>query len=270
MNVHKGFNTKFDIFGVYIFVFLCAIMLPACKNNSKSSDVSDMFIQINAPSSLHATILEEITPIINASIKQELGLDAGYDFEFFIPKQRQVVTVYYLRDLQNDGIEQILTSLDQADKTTWRSLENQGIVLIPTVEFFAGPFGESDELVMMIRDQKVKLSALRTELKDILHAVNDRYNDTHTQNLYDVTKSEQYPYVPHMGLGRIRAKSIKEHGKAKISLATIQERIKRDIMPVVERLCANINSELYIKALNVFDLPTKKILREYLLSSERN
>src|SRR5579863_5920608 len=128
----------------YFMLFFSSmlLMLPGCKNNSNSAVTSDLFVQLDTPSMPHGTILEEITPIINASIKQELGLDEGYNFEFFIPKKRQAVTVYYLRGVQDTGIEQLLTTLDQTVKSHWYALNENDtdITLSPRVEFFTGPF----------------------------------------------------------------------------------------------------------------------------------
>lgn len=253
----------------FMLFFSCLLlMVPACKKNSDPVTTLNLLVQLDTPSSLHATILEEIVPIINASIKQELGLDEGYEFEFFMPKHRQVITIYYLRDVQDGGVQELLTTLGQTAKSHWYTLNDAGIALAPKIEFFAGPFGQSDELVMMIDDPHGKLLALHTELQSLLHEVDDRYGKVHAQSLYDSATSEQHPYVPHIGLGRIRSTSIKERCKRADQFKKIQECIKQDVTPVVQRLCAKINRELYIKALDVFDLQKKTVLREYLLAPE--
>jgi hypothetical protein len=246
-------------------LFLFLMLLPACTQNTENSvKKNDVFVQLTASSDTLALLIEAITPIINSSIKQELGLDQEYVFEFFLPKKRFALTVYYLNGVLEHGVDQLITIVDRVS-TQDRSLDGVGVALTPRVEFFAGRFGINDELVIMIDDPHAAVSALHTAFKSAFHNADDEYRSTHTYGFYDVVKSERYPYVPHVGLGRIRSASIKEHNKSGVRLEKIQERIKRDVTAVIGRLFARQNTKLVFDSIVVFNPQKREVYKEIRL-----
>ena len=214
----------------------------------------NLFIQLTAHSTLLESIIKTITPRINTIIKEELGLDTQYKFDFFLPKKRQVLTVYYLQDCVQESESSLFKKINLVEQTN--ACLNDDITLRPVVEFFGGSFGINDELVIMIDDPQETLLALNKKLKIDFHTLNDEYKRTHAHNLYNVAKSEQYGYVPHIGLGRIRSTSILERSNTR-KLAAIQKRIKQDIAPIIAKLFATHNAHLLFDAMAVFD-PQKR------------
>ncbi len=246
-------------------LFLFLMLLPACtKNTENSVKKHDMFVQLTAFSDTLAVLIEAITPIINSSIKQELGLDQEYVYEFFLPKKRFAMTLYYLNGVLEHRVDQLITVVDRFS-THNTSLDDLGVALAPRVEFFAGQFGVNDELVIMIDDPRAALLALHTAFKSAFHNADDEYRSTHTYGFYDVVKSERYPYVPHVGLGRIRSTSIKEHNKSGVRLEKIQERIKRDVTAVIDRLFATRNTKLVFDSMVVFNPQKREVYKEIRL-----
>ena len=64
-------------------------LIPAC-NKSASTPPATLFVQLVLDSSALDQIRKTITPLINDSIKAELGLDAAYNFQFFSPKNAKL------------------------------------------------------------------------------------------------------------------------------------------------------------------------------------
>ncbi len=90
------------------------------------------------------------------------------------------------------------------------------------------------------------------------HQLNDTYKNQHDQDLYNIAKSERYPFTPHMGLGRIRLQSIKNNIKDASQIHDILERIKTEIKKVaskvLEKLLSLEGSQLTFKKFGVLDL----------------
>jgi len=242
-------------------------LLPACSNNAENVSIKhDLFIQLQASSDLLESLIATIAPLVNAAIKEELGLAKDDTFEFFLPKKRQALTVYFINDICEDGITQVLDLLATTDKNKL-TLKDAQIALAPRIEFFGGQFDAKDELVIMIDDPQQKLSALNTTIKTAAHIADNVYKSVHSQSLYDISKSERYPYFPHIGLGRIRSTSIKEKSKTGVSFEKIQERILSDVKRVIGTLFADKNLSLQFKTIAVWDLQKRTVLKEYSVQS---
>lgn len=252
----------YKLFNISLITLLA--LLPACSNNADVSIKHDLFIQLQSSSDLLESLVATITPILNAAIKEELGIAKEDTFEFFLPKKRQPLTIYYLNDTREDGIIQIIDSLDTLEKNKL-ILKDAQIALAPRINFFGGPFDAKDELVIMIDDPQQKLSTINSTLKTTLHIANDVYKSTHAQNLYDITKSERYPYIPHIGLGRIRSTSIKEKNKTGVSLEKVQQRVLRDVQEIIDTIFQDRNRTLIFNTIAVFDLQKRTVLKEYTL-----
>ena len=141
------------------------------------------------------------------------------------------------------------------------------------VEFFSGPFGDADELVVMINDPNQELTRFNQSIKKAMHQANDDYQQTHHKNLYDITKSEQYSYVPHIGLGRIRANSIKNQLKDQSQFPVIFERIqsrtKKITLEYIKTQLNSKNEKLVFDKIVIFNPTQQSFIKEYTINNEQ-
>jgi hypothetical protein len=247
---------------VYLFMPILLLLLSACTNKVENSAAkSTLFIQLVPNSVVISTIIETITPLINQIIKEELGLGQEYDFEFFLPKKRQALTLYAINDMYQDGEQDFLAAFELVKKDT-QKFASSGVTIASEVDFFGGQFDEKDELVIMIADPNGMLLHCNEQMKEMVHMVDQEYKKIHNHNLYDIAKSEQYSYVPHIGLGRIRSNSIKEHLKEPSHFEHLQQRIKAEVLSVVGKLIFEGNSQLSFDKICIFDLQKWSCVRE--------
>lgn len=245
------------------------LLLPACfSEKTKTAEARTVFVQAIPDSTALKTIIDSVTPLINGIIKDELGLANDYSFDFFLPKKRQGLTLYYVQGMSGSGEADLFSALGTIQES-FVALHGQNISLAPEVHFFGGQFDAKDELVIMIKDSSGALSLLNQKIKDAMHDANKQYNNINHADLYDIAKSEQYPYVPHMGLGRIRSGSIKEHIKDPASVDTVFERIQQRIVKVVsdsaKEFLTRDNQQLSFNKIEVFDLQKRSSIKDYAL-----
>lgn len=241
------------------------LLIPACGNSTKEQNINkhDLYIQLLSLSPMFYTLIQKVTPAINQYIKEKLELSSNYDFEFFIPKQAQRLSVYYLDDFYEDGDASLLADLD----TKMHSMQTNfsQISLASDIEFFAGPFGINDELVIMIKDPNNALSTLNHTMQEMAHIINTSYKKRHKKDLYDIAKSEQFSYMPHMGIGRIRSSSIKEHMSDDTQFALLQEGIKQKVSEIIRALFVSHDTHLLFDTLCIFDVQKKECIKKYAL-----
>jgi hypothetical protein len=250
------------------------LVLPGCFDDkvqidgeSKRSEVAKpIMIQLLFNSSALSAIKQRITPLINEIVKEELGLGQASESKFFSPKEAPRLTLYYINERQPADSE-----LEAAfDKITVKSAEASlsHVKFVSEVEFFGGPFGLDDELVIKIDDSKGELLALHEICKTEMHAANQAYLAVHRHALYNLTESEKHSYLPHVGLGRLRSGSIKESvGDVQFGslFAKIQARIKVAVTAVVEEVLAGDLSAVRFDELCLFDLGKRSCLKEFSL-----
>lgn len=259
-------NIAFSICIIF-FVLLLISYYNLQKNESKNSEQSKqrtLLIQAIPESAIITTIIESIADQINNIIKEAISSNENGDVSFFIPKPALRLTVYYINDIAENNVHIAFSSLN--DIFT-RPLSF--ISIAPTVEFFEGPFGVKDELVIMINDQNNELKQLNNQIKIALHNADNLYQQRHHTTLYNKTKSEKYDYIPHIGLGRIRTTSIKNHLQDPSQFVALFEAIQKKIQIYVESVIKNAmlqsNSILIINKIGVFDLDKKIYIKEYSL-----
>ncbi|MDP3889252.1 MAG: hypothetical protein Q8Q25_01760 [bacterium] len=144
-------------------------------------------------------------------------------------------------------------------------IKAKNVSIKPEVDFF----GEGhDELVVLINDPDGELSKLNKEIKGTAHQAHDDYKKIHHRDLYDIAKSERYPFLPHMGLGRIRSNSIKQHIKDKSlvndTFERIKQRIKKAAQEVVKESIAASSSKLSFNKIGVLDLAKQTYIKEWV------
>ena len=249
------------------------LCLQGCKKESEAypeakSDKSKhvLFIQGSLYTPVLAEIKDTLTPIINNIIKKELGLSSDYNFDFFLPKDWQRLTLYYLNDTDTDNTAMnfIYSKLENI------LLENEGLFKLKNVKLApqVNLFGDNkDELVIMIDDPNKELSFLNQKIKSAMNEADKEYLQKHNLCLYNISKSERFAYLPHIGLGRIRSTSIKHHIKdasqADKIYATIMQRILDETSLVVKELLRKNNLEITFKMLCIFDQQLRTCIKEY-------
>lgn len=262
-------RSKFLII-VILFGSLYGLYLLCCKGPKKTSEHTTLLIQALPNSLALKTIIDSLSKKINDIIKEELNLDQNFDLDFFVrPKPAQKLTLYYINDINKDGCDILFSSLDTINIPNFII---NSVSLGSTVEFFGGAFGENDELVIMINDPNKELSHYNEIIKNTAHKANELYKETHDHDLYDITKSEQYPYLPHIGVGRVRSTSIKNNLKDPsqyvIVFERIQSRIKQATLECMEQILNQDNKQLTFDTIGILDLNKRTYIKEYLLINQ--
>jgi hypothetical protein len=252
-----------------ITTFVVAILLLCVaawffSANSNNTTKSTLLIQAISDSQSLNTIKDTVTSSINNIIKEELGLDKNYDFEFFIPKQLNRLTLYYVQDIMKKGEEDLFSAL------TFLNTSEAPDAAVITAD--ARLFGEQqDELVIIIADPVKELAGLNTEIKTAVHQVQQQYKRQHNLDLYNRTKSEQFPYLPHIGLGRVRLSSIQEHIKDAAQVDEIVNRIRERIIKltqeVIVKTITDENNRLDFNKVSILNLQKKDYVKEYKFKS---
>lgn len=244
------------------------LCLTSCSSDElpKNPGQRTIFVQATFESPALTAIKKAITPIINGVIKEELQLPQDYNFEFFIPKSRdpQVLTLYYIDNMQDDGDKSIINALNTVEKPK----QFKAVHLTNNAEFFGD---NGDELVMLIGDTKQELSLTRETIKKALHKEHTSYTSTSKNELYNINKSERFPFAPHTGLGRIRTNSIKQHIKDPSAIEPtfnrIKKRIKEATLSVIQKTLSDGNKTPIFKGIFVFDFDKRASIKEYSFAS---
>lgn len=226
-------------------------------------------LQCDQPTTI-STVRNTITPRINAIIQEELKLADGINFPKFLPPQRQVLTLYYVVDVHTEREGLMTSTLDMLQQSDQKVLAPKQVLLKPQADFFGDI---EDHVVIHIHDPKQELTVFNAAIKDVLHRTNDSYMRDQNHVLYDLKKSEQFSYIPHIDLGRIQIKWLKKFInnpaiEDKI-VETIKQRIKTEIFPLIESLVAKQDKKIEAHNLCVFDVLNRKCLKMYPLSSEQ-
>lgn len=207
-------------------------------------------------------VKKELAPAINNIVKQELRLTPDYSFEFFIPKPRQMVTLYYAYDVAADG-----------EKTFFHALEASKLPPVESAHLTSeiNFFGEQDELVVMVQDEISALSNLNRAIKEVLHKASATYKAATQTELYNIAKSERFPYAPHIGLGRLRTMSITKHIKDATQVAAtferIRSRIKAAVADAMRTHLAKQSPSLAFNKLQVMDFARREYIKEIVLEA---
>lgn len=177
------------------------------------------------------TKLQEMLPSqIEKILCEELSLENNESL--FLKKDKQRISLYYLNDTEEQGESLIIKALENEQKIN--GFKNpRGITIAENVDFF----GEwNDELVLTVNDPQHELGHLNHLIKDLAYSVDSMYRDTYKLPLFDKAKSEHFPFVPHIGLGRLRSNSIKQRVQDPTQAEKILERIKKRVKDVTLKL----------------------------------
>lgn len=252
-------NKKIFLGAACALIVLCTLYFKSITSDSQKQT---LLIQAISDSTILTNIRNEITPLINAIIKEELGLDKNSDVVFFLPKKINRLTLYYLFDLEENGKNNLFSALDAMKKIN----PPQHISIATTTHFFGD---QHDELVVMINDLQGELSGLNNALKTVAHASNDQYKCKHHKDLFNIKKSEQHSFLPHIGLGRIRIRSIQEHIKEKSNIEAVLHKIRQRIeQTTLESIKKNFNlgsNKIFFNTVTVLDLNKQEYLKSCYL-----
>lgn len=198
----------------------------------------------------------------NAIIADELDLQKPVNF--FLEKDRQALTVYYFNDMTEKAVTDFIPSLDIFCNKNLQDFSDAMITISHDIDFF-GTW--HDELVIKITDHTNTLATLHNTLKDMVHAFDNDYKKQHAQHCYDQESSEHYPYVPHISLGRIRSRSIKDQvqdfNQRGLVLERIKERIKEACSQIINDVVNNENAKLVFEKFVFFSSTKQTSIKEY-------
>lgn len=120
----------------------------------------------------------------------------------------------------------------------------------------------------MADDFGKELTFFNHEIKELMHHANNEYKCNHQVDLYDIAKSERFPFLPHIGLGRIRSMSIKQHIKDSSQvdkiLEQIKQRIKKEALKIVKISLTTDNQKISFNRIGLFDLQKRDFIKEYV------
>ena len=233
-------------------VLLC---LPGCfLNNSETKPPKkSVFLQLILESKALHNAVESMKPLINAAIKEELGLEKDSELDFFRTKPRYAVSLYYLNDMYEDGQKNLFSALDE-NMEELRPLPTK-VAFSDDLNFFGTT---QDELVVIMDDSEGELKSLHAMIKKLVYQVDATYKAAHdARNLYERTKSERHSFLPHVTLGRIGSHSVKKHIKDAEQVdkifARIKERTKKIVSSSLEKFFAKEGRFVSFTSLCVLD-----------------
>lgn len=246
-------------------IFLILLLLPSCSCNRMRDPVPQyLLIQALLEVPTLTLIKETLTRIANKIIREELGLAQDNTYSFFLPKDRpyEQLTLYYIDKIDERNQTLILSALDDLQKNT--PVHITEATLLPHVEFFGN---QLNELVIMIGDRDGQLVALNHNITNLMHNLNNTYKKNHNADLYDIIKSERFPFLPHVSLGKIRLIAIGNHIKKASqihkTLARIKERIKKEAVNIIHPMLTANNQNISSKTMGLFDLKKQSMIKEY-------
>lgn len=221
-----------------------------------------LFIQGSLNNPILTSIKSQLHPVINSIIKEEVGLSKDFDFDFFLPKSWQRLTVYHAYDTRSTGANDIYHAIEGAIQKNKNLFVLKEVHLTPEAHFFGD---QKDELVIMVKDPLHELSHLNQTIKPVMHNLNTAYEAKYADGLYDISKSERFSYLPHVGLGRIRTTSIKQHVKDASRVDEVFNRITQRILVealrITKELLNSSNMQLTFEKVVIFD-PQSRMVKE--------
>ena len=265
----------------FILAVMCVVLawglsirkqhLSEVDAKAKTAEISrhTLFIQGILNSELLNELTQKVAILANQIAKQELGLAADFNYNFFSAKLRQRLTLYSLNELDISVSASLIYSvIDKFFINNQADLVLTNVYLEPRLNLF-GKY--KNELVVMINDSAHELAKLNQELKKQMHAANAIYRLEHGEKLYNIAESELFTYLPHIGLGHLSTtavrKYIKDDTQFDVFFERINERILREVMSLVAGYVAYKDTKLTFDSLVVNDLTIREYVKEYAIIS---
>ena len=214
------------------------MFLPGCWQREAPQAAGrkhTFFLQLPLENKIIKNLQRDLKPKIDRMIERVIGMkQPRKNFPMFICKKRQAITGYYFLDLFDNwqSLSGIMSLFVEPTLDELRVPVPRRVSMAPEFDFFGeykpGLFGHI-ELVMMIDDPAAELSAMNHKLKASSHQANAEYCRVYGIDLYDIAKSERFPYKPHLALGALRVNYIKYLVNDSARESKIIEEIKQKI-----------------------------------------
>lgn len=250
------YSKKFSLLFITLFYFC----------TSHNNDKNNFLIQLISNSKTYQLIQDQTAEIIKNVVKQELKIETD---ELFLPKNSQAVTVYYIRLIIDKSTEDMF--LKEFDKK--QIFLDFKKPLVATIENDVAFFGEfNDELVILLNDHTNELANLHEKTKKLVHEINAHYYKTYNTNFYDIKTSEQYPFLPHIGIGRVRSHTLKSliANQNNIEIVDhIKNRITKEVQDAIKKILSTHNDILSFNRISILKLPSRERVYEMRLKAKR-
>jgi len=234
----------------------------------RDKKIHTYFIQAPLNLEIISKIQQDLEPVIDKILQEELGVEKNEQYPTFFFKRRQAITIYYVNDMYDNGKDLLFSALEKVAQQP----DPQNVTMGLKLQFFGDIKKGMIDLVITIADPDKELSGLNDQMKKAMHQANEQYQQMHQVNLYDITKSEQYPYLPHLSLGHLRTSSIKKLIKDEAKVNNIIERLKQRIIKAIaealENLLTHENRKISIDKIGIYDLQKSVYIKEQELGSE--
>lgn len=226
------------------------IFLPGCwqqKAPQAAGHKHTFFVQLPLENKIIKNMQRDLKPKVDRMIEGVIGMkQPRKNFPMFMIKKRQAITGYYFLDLFDNrqslsGLTHLFVEpvLDELRMSAPRR-----IAMSSSFDFFGqnkpGLFSHI-ELVMLINDPTRELTAINHKLKASAHQFNAEYRQVYGIDLYDIAKSERFPYKPHLSLGALRVNYIKYLINDPAREEQVIEQIKREIKAMAAAYIAQLD-----------------------------
>ena len=233
------------IYGIVFVGLSYAFIIYFKTNRSTTPRQHDFFILAEHDGAgIIVTLRSTITPLINAIIQQELNLSDSDKSPSFKTPPHHNLTLYYIFDWL-DGNDSLLAQVIDSAFT------HNAIPAFDVTFGHPAFFGmHNDEIVVKINDPQGRLSKINTILKNALVG---------SHVLYNVKKSEYFPYVPHIALGRlpVNDKLYFSSADGLKHLNNIKQRIEQEVFPIITQALNAVATKLHVGSWCLYNVQQK-------------
>jgi len=230
------------------------------------TDRSDKIIFAELKNSTLRMLQDKLLYSVNSIIHQYVSISSHIidPTPYFVIKRRLSLTLYYLLDYQThqehyilDALAKLLNRFDLTEEKHQAVAIN--LTIAPKLAFFGD---KQDEIVVLVDDPQKLLSRLNNSIKLAAHTAHEIHKKmTNTEDLFDLQKSEHYPYVPHISLGRIDFGALESKHSSIIDL--IKTRIEQEVFPVIELWLSSKDIGLHLEDFCLYDIVQKLCIKHY-------
>lgn len=212
---------------------------------------------------LHDTMLSGVEEILIQELGTKEYTENNQKWALFFFKPRQAITLYYLYDVREDGVNAILSAGDSVKGVP----APQNVSLTTNLQFFGDESSQVLEPVVLIDDSKSELLGLHEKIKSAAHTISGEYQSKNVSALYDLAKSDRFAYKPHLSLGFLRHQAIKKLVKDPANAQEIVERIKKRILEVLSKelgkILAGAGAKITFDRVGVYDAQKKSFIKDW-------
>lgn len=176
--------------------------------------------------------------------------------DYIVKKSAHAITLYYVREYQQVYEQQLY---DYITKYSNDYIAGKARKVLFTDQYhFWGP--GNDELVLQMNDCNESLIMERNALKVMLRELDLTIMGNGGKGLYDVEKSEAFPFTPHMGIIRLRSNAIMrawgENHKAVERFEQLKCEVGNSLQQLLHELDM-IDQPIIFDAVSLLQLPSR-------------